>query len=516
MLPQSQRAWIKASVVLVVLAGLAVWGVWGVWGIREFSRMLPAAWRHAAPAPAPESATAVGDNPDDWHGLRWVAIGGGPTPEYNEASIEQDIAVATRVLGAAGKILFAGGAAAVDVREFDRSVTGDPLLLELGDLFAPRSGRDSRYRSTVLQVAGAATRDNAEAALKSALADGETPLLVYLAGHGDHGDKPRDNTMGLWAGGSISAAELAELLDAFGRARPVQLVVTTCYGGGFADVVFTGADPALGAAQVLRCGFFATSADLPAAGCDPNPEDDAQHASYVRHFWHALVDEDDTGHPLPLATLDLDGDGVVSPLEAHTRARLMASDVDVPTTTSERWLRAKAPEHGPRVAAPVAEDEWLIRELGRQTGLGEDRQQLQAQLKALEQQATRAQTDADDRRADEDDTFAALAGALLARWPILDDPWHPGFTALVSGEHDAIATFLALAPERVDYRQAVEATNSADDAFWELRRRIAPIARLARALETRELAGRLKAKGGADWETYQSLLACERRPFARP
>jgi hypothetical protein len=40
--------------------------------------------------------------------------------------------------------------------------------------------------------------------------------------------------------------------------------------------------------------------------------------------------------------------------------------------------------------------------------------------------------------------------------------------------------------------------------------RAAPLERLVRALETLELAARLRAQGGRRWLRYQALLACER------
>jgi hypothetical protein len=44
----------------------------------------------------------------------------------------------------------------------------------------------------------------------------------------------------------------------------------------------------------------------------------------------------------------------------------------------------------------------------------------------------------------------------------------------------------------------------------ELLARGARLERLVRALENRALAGRLRARGGAGWEKYEALLACER------
>src|SRR4029077_2773259 len=101
-----------------------------------------------------------------------------------------------------------------------------------------------------------------------------------------------------------------------------------------------------GPAGSVRCGLFASTWDREASGCDPDP-DRREQESYPLHFLHALRAEDRDGHPLNRDDLDLDHDGTISLLEAHTRARIMDASIDVPTTTSERWLRGVAPASGP-------------------------------------------------------------------------------------------------------------------------------------------------------------------------
>jgi hypothetical protein len=455
----------------------------------------------AADIVPPEPLPAPGD-------LRWLVVGGGPTPENNEVGIEEDVALAARVLGAGGRVLFAGGRGAVDVRELDPGASRDGLRTELGNLFAPRAGRDSRYRASRLSIAGPATLELAESTLEAALAEGEAPFVLVLAGHGDKGGEPRDAAMGLWGGGSLSAAELAEVLDATGSARPLLLIATTCYGGGFADIVFAGADPDHGPPAQKRCGFFATTADLPASGCDPDP---AGQESWAVHFWHALAGEDAKGRKLSMGELDVDGDGVISPLEAHAHARIAGADIDVPTTTSERWLRTRAPRSGPGAPIALPEEDAVIAALAKKTRLGNDPRRVRAALAAMQQESEDARAEADEERAAEDEAYGALAGALLARWPVLDDPWHPAFEGLLERDGDAIARFLSRAPERQTYRAAADRVEAAEDAYWAIMRRLAPVARLARALETRELARRLAAAGGRDLDLYRDLVACERR-----
>src|SRR4029453_14151341 len=99
-------------------------------------------------------------------------------------------------------------------------------------------------------------------------------------------------------------------------------------------VVSPQANPPGGAAPGNRCGFFASTWDRPANGCDPDPERGRQEG-YSLHFLEAPRGQDRAG--APVAGLDLDGDGKVSLLEAHTRARIASRSLDVPPPTSERW-----------------------------------------------------------------------------------------------------------------------------------------------------------------------------------
>ena len=177
---------------------------------------------------------------------------------------------------------------------------------------------------------GAAGRADVAAALRTALADGGGPLLVYMALHGERGETARDDEVDLWGGARLSVANLAALLDGAPPRRQVRLVIASCFSGGFADLAFAGAHPQGGAARTPRCGLFASEWDQESSGCDPNPDRRAQEGFSV-HFLHALRGEDRDGKPLPAAEIDYDGDGRVSLLEAETRARIASRSIDVPT-----------------------------------------------------------------------------------------------------------------------------------------------------------------------------------------
>lgn len=437
---------------------------------------------------------------------RWIAAASGPVPELNQVSLEQDMALAAEVLGPGGRVLFGAGPGTLTVQVLAPAPAPDPVAAALGELFDPR-GRDVDYRATRLATAEAATADAVVAALDHALAGGPEPLLVWLGGHGTMGEQPRDNTVSLWGQSELSVADLAARLDQ--SPRPVRLVVTTCFSGGFGDVVFRGADEALGASPDERCGLFAAPWDLEATGCDPNPDRAAQDG-YALHVLEALRGRDREGKPLPLTVLDLDGDGRVSLLEAHTRARIASTSADVPTTTAERWLRHAAPQRGPQRAVALPEEDAVIAALAERLGLRGREAGAPLELQRIEDGLEAVLRRLDDAYAAEDAAHRSAAADLLARWPVLDDPWHPEHARTLARHRESIRAHVERTPSYAAWLAARAEVERLTTRSWELRQRAAPYERLSRALETKQLAERLRAQGGDGWATLERILACER------
>ncbi|MFT7622741.1 MAG: hypothetical protein ACI9WU_001916 [Myxococcota bacterium] len=443
---------------------------------------------------------------------RWIALGGGSLPELNQVSIEQDLALARDVLGAdRGHVLFAGGPDSRSVQVLDPAPRGDALMMELAGIFSPRSGRDAHYRKTTLTPAGPATVESALQAIQDELArpDAKGGLLLYLAGHGEQGEAPRNNLMRLWGQGALTATAMAETLDAAPASRQVRMVATTCFSGGFAEIVFVGADSAKGAAKGDRCGLFASPWDLEASGCDPDP-DRRKHQGYGVHFLNALQGRARDGKPLPLEQLDLDKDGVISLLEAHTRARIASASWDVPTTTSERWLRYVGLVAGDQKPVALPEEDAVIQAMATRLGISGSLAEAQSLQSAVNTAVEVALADLADSRDSEDLAFRALAADLLTRWPVIDDPWHPDFGPTVRQHRAAITEFLAMSPRFARYREAITAVDRLDSFVSSARVKAAPVERLVRAHQNKLLASRLAAVGGTEWAVYEQLLACER------
>lgn len=470
----------------------------------------PQAISHAPSLPSAAPAPAKDPQPPPMpHPARWLAFGGGAEPSSNQLSMENDLALAVEALGPRGILLFAGGPATNAIYVRDEAAAHNDLHAEIADLFAPRAGRDARYRRTILAAHGPATRDQTVATLRRELAAGSEPLLVYVDCHGDGGgERALDNSLALWGGESLTVKEMVAILDE--ARRPVRLVMSACFSGGFAEMVFAGGEAQQGASPKDRCGLFATTWDLEATGCDPDP-DRRNHEGYAVHFLHALRGRDRRGQPIDA---DVDRDGRISFLEAHNRARIASRGLDVPTTTSERWLREVAPTRGRESAIRLPEEDAVIDALATALQLAGDASAIEAAArKRFEELESSYQALAGDEAkagAQVDRLRRIVAGELLSRWPVIDDAWHPAFRHTIAAERAAIESFLATSDSYQRYLVAREKTGKLGDDAIDVALQRAPVERLLRAFDTRRLAGRLKRRGGKPWQVYERLLACER------
>jgi hypothetical protein len=506
------RAVLKAS-VLAVIAGATVVSAVRLAVDASGRRRTPEGSSTPPPPGVPARSTPVGSPPqpsrafpDVPSDVRYVFIGGGAIPESTEVSLEQDLLLAEGVLSGPGAILFAGGAGTFSVRELDPDLEEEAALrTRIGDVLHPRAGRRSRYRPSPVS-ARPATRKDVEAVLTAALAGSGAPLTVYVAAHGEKGSEPRNNYVSLWGDGALTVERLAELHEA--APRPLRLVSATCFSGGFAELAFHRADEKRGPTSSPRCGLFASMWDREASGCDPNP-DRRQQESYSLHLLNALAGRDRNGTELPLEQLDIDGDGRVGLLEAHTRARVASHSIDVPTTTSERLLRAVQTTRGLPARELLPEEARVVDALSKALSLADEPaarrrwEEMDAELEQVDHELNEAEATLDER-------FAELRALLLGHWPLLDDPYHVDFQRTLAEHGRDIERVLDTAPEAERFRAARERVSTLDDRYFARLASEAMVLRLVRAHETLALAGALGRRGGRDFEAYERLLACER------
>ncbi|MEM9074361.1 MAG: hypothetical protein AAGE52_38055 [Myxococcota bacterium] len=450
-------------------------------------------WMSRSTSPASRPAPRV-ELPER---LSWLAIVTGPEPSGTQHSLSRDALEVAAALGDGGAVLFGGGSGApVQVLDDGRAPT---LREQLATFFDPRD-------RAVIYAEGPAVDGPASAEVVAEAFDvasrDEEPLVLYLGGHGDGGEEPLDSIVPLWGGRALGVPELLEMLGT----RPLRLVQTTCFGGGFAEIIFARGNAELGAAEADRCGVFATSWDAESSGCDPSPERSAQH-SYTVHLLRALRD--------PPERADLDGDGAVSLLEAHTHARIVAHSIDLPTTTSERWLFHAVETYGldgegvdldPEV---MREEREVVTRLGDALGCADEEA---AQRRHAELQLELRRVDEELAEIEEalDDVYFALRIRLLERWPRLDDPWDPSFEETWVRERASIEAVFLHSPEGLGYQEVRAVYERALHRTDALQQRLARVRRLVEAWDTLAFARVVRERGGEAWATFLRLRACER------
>lgn len=456
---------------------------------------------HALDVAGPPSAVPVPDH------VRTILVGGGGTPEQSSVSLEDDLREALDVFGAEDSIvLFGGGPATRAVQVRDPDPRGDALLVEIGEILVPRAGRDARYRPTRLALQGDATLDSVFAMTELALTRGEDPLVFYFAGHGDGGDVPADSAMALWGGDTLDVTTLASWLDERMPRRPLRIVATSCFGGGFAELAFDHADPARGPTASDRCGLFATSWDSESSGCDPEP-DRARQDGFGVHFLGALRGVDRSGADRR-ASIDLDHDGSIGFYEALTQARVASRSIDRPITTSENLLLALAPRDGAATPFAMPEQDRVIAELGAALDL-HTVEATRTRVTEVEAHVRELAQALEEISAENDESYYVMAAAALSRWPVLDDPFHPDFDATFLGERDAIDAFFHESPVVARWRSSSERLAALESTTESVELELAWLHRVELAFELRVLAAHLRARGGTLWDRYLTMRACE-------
>ncbi len=128
-----------------------------------------------------------------WASDHLLTIGGGPRPESNQISLENNVRYLQRVLERLKiseihqKILFSDGGDAQTDLQFDAQRDPEDLRMLLADLIGPATGVNFDYRTSLLPVvdgaADPATIENTLKDFRAQLAGGDR-LIVYFTGHG--------------------------------------------------------------------------------------------------------------------------------------------------------------------------------------------------------------------------------------------------------------------------------------------------------------------------------------------
>lgn len=283
--------------------------------------------------------------------MHYLLVGGGPTPQASQAQIEFNVEWVISLLKrlapeAPRTVWFGDGPSGTEgVVEMRMASDGShlprtPAATFLGEEF------DNRllYRPhRISDAVGSTERDSLLPALSAylkRLRPGDAAMIIYN-GHGGWASDRRNNTLRLWKETKITVRDLSQLLVETDSAVPVRFVLPQCFSGAFATAVHHEADHEQELIKGQRCGFLAESADRESEGCSASINL-GDYRDYTTYFFAGLSGEDRLGRAVPLAP-DRDGDGAVTPYDAHLYTLLEGFNGDLPRSTSEVWLERNLP-----------------------------------------------------------------------------------------------------------------------------------------------------------------------------
>ncbi|MDQ2076201.1 hypothetical protein [Marinimicrobium sp. ABcell2] len=306
--------------------------------IRRFPFLLPALlFLTAAPATAED--------------LRVWLIGGGNNLGNSQGQIEENVrwledifanrGIETRTYYTHGE----GADGSDDVIYFALPDERDPVLEPILRVFGEGLQYAQKTRTNSLQnIVGSTEKSQLTASLAedfSRVGPDDSVLLVYN-GHGDiDTSNTLNNNLLLWNNTSLNIGELNDLLGHITPEADVRFVLTQCFSGSFASLVYESPESTTLASQ-KRCGFLAESDRREAEGCDLGTNQ-AEFRDYTTFFFAALNQKTRLGEEIPAEEIDLDGSGEISFREAHLYTLRNAHSSDLSRSTSEVFMEQWEP-----------------------------------------------------------------------------------------------------------------------------------------------------------------------------
>ena len=293
----------------------------------------------------------------------FLVMAGGGAPDYNEIALEKNVLYFQRTLRTLGfdpaeaRLFFANGNdGQATIRYLDAQ-------------------RQERFKvPEIPNLQGAATLSNFQNWLQQKLSQGDRrPTFFYFTGHGQRNPENADNNaMILWGEDLLSVQDFTSALDQLPAVVPVVTMMSQCYSGSFANMIYEGGNPRRPVAPHTRCGFFATIQTRPSVGCTPEVNE-ADYEDYSSSFFAGLSGQSRTGQPV--ASADYNQDGRVAYAEAHAFAKIDEQTSDLPLSTLEAWLQRQTDEadYNQIFNQPIAQWSEIARPERKAvvTGLGE-------------------------------------------------------------------------------------------------------------------------------------------------
>ncbi|MBE9009659.1 caspase family protein [Pseudanabaenaceae cyanobacterium LEGE 13415] len=257
----------------------------------------------------------------------FLVFGGGGAPSYNEIALEKNMLYFQRSLKELG---YSPNVAPI---YFANGNTGEKTVRYLDE-----QGDQQFKAHNIPNVQGASSIANLQNWIAQAAEEKtSTPLFFYFSGHGGHNRANEDNsTLLMWRDRQLSVQNFTAMLDRLPQNKPFVTMMSQCYSGSFANLIYNGGDPNKGIALQTRCGFFATIKSRPSVGCTPEVNE-ADYRDYSSSFFAGLTGRDRIGRKV--ASADYNKDGRVAYSEAHAYAKIDKFTTDLPVSTSEAWLQ---------------------------------------------------------------------------------------------------------------------------------------------------------------------------------
>jgi hypothetical protein len=473
-----------------------------------------------------------------------LTIGGGPSPTYNQISLEKNVLFFEHILATLGgqkwrnDIFFADGGSSFHTVQYEiPSTPADDFPDQLAYLIDPDANTHIRFQPVSLEhlqgPANIPSLHNWFSTQGKTLHAGDR-LFIYVTGHGGEsacGEGGRNTTIALWNSPDMTMRDFDQQLDKLDPGVDVTLLMVQCHSGGFANVLYKNGDPAKGFSPAPRCGFFSTTAPRLASGCTPEVNED-DYQDFSTHFFAALSGQTRTRKPVPKP--DYDAKGWTSFADAFTYVLLNDDTIDIPVLTSDQLLRdfsryrtEKDPaallddnsSYSQIIAAASPSQKGALDGLSTQLKLTGDDRMAQARTRSSQLQSQRDALRRPRRQADNraNEARRTLHDALLLHYPELAIPLQPDTPAILTTQSAAIQTFLESQPAYKTFVQADKQRNDIDDKDEHLEIQWAKTQRFLECAKSILLAANLPAIAKPDTVAfYNQLISREHRAFNHP
>jgi hypothetical protein len=238
--------------------------------------------------------------------------------------------------GAPFRVLFADG----DLNNKSVQYLSDKLVGDSNIGPFTTGGTRHLYREPQLpRLDGASLLDNVHNEIVALGAQNSNPAFIYFTGHGSIAPDLKVSQFDLWSRQRFAVPDLINSLKAYPKSKKVTLLMVQCHSSDFANVMYRNGDPIQGLADLRICGFFASIAARPAAGCTPAVNEE-YYKDFSSYFLAALTGHDRVGRPVDGA--DFDHNGKVGMNEAFCWSLINDDSIDTPVCTSDVFLKTAA------------------------------------------------------------------------------------------------------------------------------------------------------------------------------